>query len=60
MVPDDVNFEEATKLASQENKLLWMLLGGGDACQACNTFIEDMKRQKIIFIFYTGLSFLSM
>lgn len=33
MVPDDVNFEEATKLASQENKLLWMLLGGGDACQ---------------------------
>lgn len=51
MAPDDVNFEEATKLASQENKLLWMLLGGGDACQACNTFIEDMKRQKIFSSF---------
>ena len=41
------DFETVWGIASARNKPIWMILGGGEHCQACNQLIEDMKKEDI-------------
>lgn len=52
------NFQDILKIAQQQNKNIWMLLGGGKDCVACNQFIFNMGKTNIVsnynknYIFY--------
>ena len=52
------NFQAILKMAQQQNKNIWMLLGGGKDCLACNQFFFDIEKNYIVtnykenYIFY--------
>ena len=41
------NFESVFKIAQNEKKPIWMILGGGKHCLSCNQLIEDMEKENI-------------
>ncbi len=57
-VYDKQTFEEIQQLALQKHKWIWMSLGGGNACQSCNSLLDYMKEKKVFsefekdYVFY--------
>lgn len=41
------DFQSVYKLAQQENKPLWMILGGGKNCRSCEQLLQSMEKENI-------------
>lgn len=40
-------FQTVSEIARQQNKPIWMILGGGKQCKACEQLLENMTEDNI-------------